>query len=465
METLDFTVALPEFKEEIYHIVEFGAVPGGIALNSEPLQKAIDVAASHGGGHVLVPRGIWLTGPVELKSGVDLHLAEGALLLFDKSKEANPLHITDYEGTRRIRAVSPIHASHARDIGITGKGIMDGNGHLWRMAKEFKFTSREWEEKRSISPDTFLSTEEGEVWYPTRTAFEGFLRGEPDLTKLDDATALEMAAPYYDYYRPVMVELTHCSRILIEGVTLQNSPAWNLHPLFCDNLTLRDAWIRNDASAQNGDGLDLESCKFVEIDRVSFDVGDDAICMKAGKNAEARKIEGPTEKIYIHDCTVYRGHGGFVVGSEMSRGVRHILVERCTFIGTDIGIRFKTAVGRGGVVEDITIRDINMVRIPGEAILFTMGYVFKTVKNGGLCEEEAGDAEGCLPEFKNISISRIFGRDIGWGIRIDGLAEMPVHDICISDVYLDAKNGVEMVNGDNVFLENVDVQVRGRLSH
>ncbi len=457
MDKLDFTAALPEFKEKTYNIAEFGAVSGGLILNSGPLQEAIDFAAGHGGGHVLVPGGLWLTGSIELKSGVDLHLEEGALLLFDKSKEEYPLHITDYEGTRRIRAISPIHARCAENIGITGRGIIDGNGHLWRMAKEFKFTSREWEEKRSVSPDTFLSTEEGEVWYPTSTAFEGFRYGEPDLSKLDDVKALEMAAPYYDYYRPVMVELTHCSRILIEGVILQNSPAWNLHPLFCDNLTVRNAWIRNDDSAQNGDGLDLESCQFVEIDRVKFDVGDDAICMKAGKNSEARRIKGPTENVYIHDCTVYRGHGGFVVGSEMSRGVRHILVERCTFIGTDIGIRFKSAAGRGGVVEDITIRDINMVRIPGEAILFTMGYALKTMKNGTLSIEAPEDAED-LPEFKNISISRIYGRDIQWGIRIDGLEQMPVHDIHISDVALQAKHDIDIVNGKHIFFKNINIE-------
>ena len=146
--------------------------------------------------------------------------------------------------------------------------------------------------------------------------------------------------------------------MLIQGVTLKNSPAWNIHPLYCRNFTLEDAIVKNKFSAQNGDGIDLESCQNCEISRTIFEVGDDGICIKSGKNREARQKKIPTKNVWIHDCKVYDAHGGFVVGSEMSRGVENILVENCVFIGTDIGIRFKSALGRGGIVQNITIKNI-----------------------------------------------------------------------------------------------------------
>ena len=161
--------------------------------------------------------------------------------------------------------------------------------------------------------------------------------------------ALAAAAPYYDFYRPVMISLRHCKNVLLQGVTFMNSPAWNIHPYFCENLTVEHIQVRNPYYAQNGDGIDVESCTNVHIHHSVFETGDDAICMKSGKNAIARKIQGPCSNVYIHDCLVNEGHGGFVIGSEMSRGVKDILVENCTFVGTDVGVRMKSALGRGGV--------------------------------------------------------------------------------------------------------------------
>src|SRR5690606_26690128 len=163
----------------------------------------------------------------------------------------------------------------------------------------------------------------------------------------------------------------------LEGVTFQNSPAWNVHPIMCENLTLRNLFIKNPDYAQNGDGADIESCKNVLIEGCIFDVGDDAICIKSGKDEEGRKRGVATENVIIRNNTVYKGHGGFVVGSEMSGGARNIFVSNCTFMGTDKGIRFKTTRGRGGVVENIHIKDINMFDIVDEAIYFDMYYWIK----------------------------------------------------------------------------------------
>ena len=444
----------PVIPNVFYDIREFGALEGGEHSCRQAIQTAIDRAWKEGGGHVVIPSGLWLTGPIELKTRIDLHLEENALLLFHKTKEDYPLIVTEYEGRRRIRATSPIWARDAYHVSVTGQGIIDGGGDKWRMAKEFKFPLADWKKLTMKSRHTLSMTEEGGVWFPSQTAYEGFLRGEeeicgqiPESTKMldheaeeqeNERQALKRAADFYDFYRPVMVSLIGCHHVLIEGVTLQNSPAWNLHPLYCEDVIIRNARIRNDPWAQNGDGLDLESCRRVEISHVEFDVGDDAICMKSGKNAPARAIDFPTEQVYIHDCQVFRAHGGFSVGSEMSRGVKNILVERCTFVGTDTGIRFKTALGRGGVVEDITIRDIQMLRIRDEAIVMTMGYVLSQAQSTYVGEGICASPDD-IPEFRRIYMERIQCLGAGTAIRMEGIRERKIHDIFLKDMYLQAQ--------------------------
>ncbi|WP_066720221.1 glycoside hydrolase family 28 protein [Clostridium sp. Marseille-P299] len=447
-----FTVELPVFPDRKVSIVDYNAVPGGTVSNTVAINKAIQELYSLGGGTVIVPKGIWLTGPITLKSNINLHLEKGAFIKFDKNPEEYPIILTDYEGQPRLRAVSPIHAFDEENIAITGYGVIDGNGHEWRPLKKFKITNKQWEARLKKS-QYFIETDEGGIWYPSKTSYEGCLVGEPSL---DDPDAIAKATPYYDHYRPVMTNLVRCNKILIEGVTLQNSPAWNLHPLLCTNLTLRNAFIRNDSFAQNGDGLDLESCRFVDIYDVKFDVGDDAICMKSGKNAIARKITVPTEHVRIRDCVVYHGHGGFVVGSEMSRGVRDVVIENCLFIGTDTGIRFKSAIGRGGVVEDIMIKDIQMTDIAAEAVIFTMGYVLFRL------DHEASDQpdeilKEDIPEFKNITIRDVNCVRAGQAIKIEGLEQLPIHDLTLENVVIEAKKGIEIKNANQIFLKNVTV--------
>lgn len=450
--SMNFKVELPVFKKDIFDIRDYGAVEGGIESNTKAIEAAIAAAYDNGGGRVVIPAGIWLSGPVRLRSNIELHLEAGAVLLFDKNKEEYPLIITDYEGVKHIRAVSPLSAENCENIGITGDGVIDGQGHLWRVCKEFKFTRRHWDAMTASSPDTMYDTKEGKVWFPTKTAYEGYKNGEPDLA--DEEKALELAAPYYDFYRPVLADIKNCDKVLIEGVTLQNSPAWNLHPIFCTNVTIRNACIRNEDYAQNGDGLDLESCSKVEIYGVKFSVGDDAICMKSGKNEEARKIKVPTEDVYIHDCVVYKAHGGFVIGSEMSRGVRRVRISNCVFMGTDVGIRFKSAIGRGGVVEDIDIDNIRMMDITGEAIIFTMGYSLFTFNKNESEKDKHANIED-IPEFKNIRLNNIKCTGSKYGLKIEGLEEMPVHDIFVNDTDITAQHAYTVTNAENIILKNV----------
>jgi polygalacturonase len=431
-------VNLPVIPERDFCIESFGAVKGGTVYNTKAINAAIEAAHDAGGGRVVVPDGIWLTGAVTLKSRVNLHLMKGALVKFGyDNREEFPLIITNWEGGGRIRAVSPINADNAEDIAISGEGIIDGCGEWWRPRKRMKYTERQW--KGFVESGGYLRGD-GNMWYPSKEGFDG------ESAKLDVNApgSLDEAQRYYRHYRPVMVSLVKCNRVLLEGVTFQNSPAWNVHPLFCEHITIRNAEIRNPWHSQNGDGLDLESCKYALIENVRFDVGDDAICMKAGKNAEGRKIPIPTEYVTIRDCVVYHGHGGFVVGSEMSRGVRNIKVSDCTFIGTDTGIRFKSALGRGGVVEDIYMENINMTDIAGEAIIFTMGYGINQV----LTAEQATSED--VPEFRNMYVKNVTCVGAGIGLKIEGLENKPIHGLTFENVAVTSKRGITVKAAENI---------------
>lgn len=418
----EFKVEVPEFGNRCAYITDYDAIENACELsdskrNAMAINMAIEDISNAGGGTVVIPEGLWVTGPIRILSNVRLHLQKQAVLKFSKNMEEYPLILTNYEGQECIRTVSPITADHAENIAITGYGVIDGSGDLWRPIKQFKLTEKQWANLMKKSQHV-IETKEGGIWLPTESALHGneknIQKGEPD--------ALKKAESYYDFYRPVMISLKHCNKILLEGVTFMNSPAWNIHPFFCKNLTVRNASIKNQYYAQNGDGIDVESCNGVHIHDNVFETGDDAICIKSGKNAEARTFEGPCENVYVHNCLVNEGHGGFVVGSEMSRGVKNILVEDCTFLGTDVGVRFKSAMGRGGIVENIDINNINMVNIKGEAITMMMSYALNSLNRNETIRKES---EEDVPYFRNIHFNNIKCLDAAIPVKIDPIQGRP----------------------------------------
>lgn len=445
-----FKVELPNIKKDEYNILDFNAIEGGLVSNTNQINNAIKKANIDGGGTVIIPKGLWLTGPITLLSNVNLYLERGSYLLFDKNKEEYPLIVTEYEGIKRVRCTSPINSKNQENIKISGYGTIDGNGHLWRPLKEVKVTKKEWERRLKIS-NYVNKGKEGGIWFPTRSSYEASHKDE--LNKFD-LESLKKEQDYYDFYRPVLLSLVNCNKILIEGVTICNSPAWNIHPLFCNNVTIRNCYIKNPFYAQNGDGLDLESCTNCHIYNNTFEVGDDGICIKSGKNKEARIIKKPSENIYIHDCKVLHAHGGFVIGSEMSRGVRNVIVKDCIFEGTDIGIRFKTQMGRGGVVENIEIDNIRMLNIINEAIIFTGEYFLTTIEKKELVENEIKESLDDIPEFKNIKMNNIICHSAKIALRIKGLKEKPIHDITLSNSYFNCEDDIDIKNSNNIILKN-----------
>lgn len=427
----DYKVTVPQFKRLEVLLSDCGAISGKLDIetgrhNARVINNKVKELSENGGGTIVIPKGIWASAPIRLLSDVSIRIESQGLLKFIKSKEDYPLIITDYEGQPCIRTVSPITAENAVNVAITGMGMVDGSGDEWRPVKKFKVTDKQWEQLLKKSDNVF-ETKETQIWMPTKSS----LLGNEKNIQSDKDEALEEARDYYDFYRPVMVSLRHCTNVLLSGVTFMNSPAWNIHPFFCENVTIDNIKVRNPYYAQNGDGIDVESCTNVHIHHSVFETGDDAICIKAGKNAIARTIDGPCSNIYIHDCVVNEGHGGFVIGSEMSRGVKDILVENCTFIGTDVGVRMKSALGRGGVVENITIRNIDMVNIKGEAVILTMGYVLNLLNRN---ETIAMDNEEDVPYFRNIDMDGIVCTDCKEFVKIEPLNGRPdtIKDVVIN---------------------------------
>lgn len=452
-------ITSPKFKKDTLNIVKAGARPDGFTLNTNAINSSIETMSKKGGGVVLVPKGLWLTGPIVLQSNVNLHLATGATLLFTKDKSQYPLIAANWEGLPQMRNQSPISATGARNIAITGKGIIDGNGDEWRAVKKDKLTESQWKKKLASGG---VVSDDKKTWYPSA----GFMKG----SKMPANPGMIMPGrdrAFYDsikdFLRPNLLLLTLCKNILLEGVTFQNSPAWCLHPLMCEQLTVRNIFVKNPWYAQNGDGIDVESCKNVLIENSVFDVGDDALCMKSGRDAEGRKRGMPTENVIIRGCTVYAAHGGFVIGSEMSGGARNIYVSNCTFIGTDIGLRFKTTRGRGGVVENIFIKDIYMKDIPAEAILFDMYYMAKDPvalvgEKRELPQVEAKPVDETTPVFRNFHISNVYCNGAEKGIFVRGVPEMHVQNIVLENMVLQAHKGIDVQEASNIIFRNISLE-------
>ena len=447
----------PTFKKDTFNILNFGAKPDGITLNTRSINNAIIECNKKGGGVVVIPEGLWLTGPVIIQSNVNLHLQKNALLQFTPDFDQYTLMKSNWEGLPQMRNQSPISAENATNIAITGLGVIDGSGDAWRMVKKEKLTESQW--KKLVASGGLLSDDK-KIWYPSKKSLKGSTLKNPGVISTEKSPA------YYnevkDFLRPNMVLFTSCKKILLEGITFQNSPAWCLHPLMSEDITVRNVYVKNPWYAQNGDGLDLESCKNVLIENSTFDVGDDGICIKSGRDEEGRKRGMPTENVLIRNCTVYHAHGGFVVGSEMSGGARNIFVTGCTFIGTDIGIRFKTTRGRGGIVENIVIENIVMKDIAGEAILFDMYYAAQdpvplTGEKREPPKVEMVPVSEATPQFKNIVISDVVCYGAEKAIFVRGLPEMNVKNIFLKNMVMRAKEGLDMTEGTGITLQNIQL--------
>lgn len=447
----------PYFRKDTFDIVKYGAKADGVFLNTKAISQAIDMAHNAGGGTVLIPPGLWLSSPIKLKSNVNLHLAAGALLQFSNNRDDYPIVETTWEGQKALRCQAPIWAVGQENIAITGKGVIDGSGEVWKMVKKNKLTDTQW---RKLLESGGVLNEKGDTWYPSEQSRYGNEDVKEWANLWAEGKTLEDYETVRDFLRPNMVSITSCKNVLIEGLTFQNSPAWTLHPLLTNHITIRDVNVRNPWYGQNNDALDLESCQYAIVDGCTFDTGDDAITIKSGRDEQGRKRGVPTANVLVKNTTVFHAHGGFVIGSEMSGGVKNLYVYNCSFLGTDIGLRFKTKRDRGGVVEDIYISDITMNHIPAEAILFDMYYEAKdpVALDGDkveLPEIKAKPVNEGTPQFKNFYINNVNCFEAETAIVLRGLPEMNIRDIIIENANFTSKKGFVCIEAENIKLKNV----------
>ena len=446
----------PVIPNNTVNLKDFGAVGDGRTLCTDAFHKAMQALSKKGGGRLIVPEGVWLTGPLDLVSNLDLHLKSGAIILFSDDETLYPVIKTYYEGWEAYRTHSPIYGKNLVNVSITGHGVIDGNGQYWRPLKKEKVTEAQWKKftaKGGVIKDNRL-------WYPS----ESYAYGEQharEITSKANPTQEELSK-IRRFVRPVMISLVGCKNVLLKGVIFQNSGAWNIHPLMCENVIIEDVLAKNPSYAQNGDALDLESCKNALIINSKFDAGDDGICIKSGKDEEGRKRARPCENVIVDGCTVFAGHGGFVVGSEMSGGVKNILVKNCQFMGTDVGLRFKSRRGRGGVVENIFIRDIAMTNILSDAIIFNLYYggksVIEVLESGEKVNNiESKPVDETTPCFRKIDIQNITCQGAGRAMMFNGLPEMPIDGISLKNVTIYADSEAEFYNCKNIKKENVNV--------
>ena len=456
--------SMPEVKAPVIpdyqvKLTDFGGVGDGITLNTEAFAKAIDALSKKGGGKLVVPQGVWHTGPIVLKSNIELHLKSGAVILFAADESLYPIIETSFEGLDTRRLQSPIYAKGATNIAITGNGVIDGNGQYWRPVKKGKVTASHWKSLLAIPGSQELKKD---YWVPSA----GYAKGEQGANmNVPNAQTEEEWNAIKRFLRPVMISLVQCKNVMLKGLIFQNSPAWNLHPLMCENVIIDKVLVRNPSYAQNGDALDLESCKNALIINSRFDAGDDGICIKSGKDADGRRRGIPCENVVVDGCTVFAGHGGFVVGSEMSGGVKNIMVENCQFLGTDVGLRFKSTRGRGGIVENIFINKVSMTDIKTDAITFNMYYGGKSVAEM-LADGDNPDNTTKMPVteetpiFRNIHIADCVCNGAGRAMEFNGLPEMPIDGITLQNLTILAKKDAVFTNCVNIKKKNVNIAIQ-----
>ncbi|MGQ3723212.1 glycoside hydrolase family 28 protein [Natrialba aegyptia] len=390
-----------------YDIREFGAQSGSDDSNTEAIQTALDECAGTG-GTVSVPPGTYVTGPLRVGDRTTLQLEAGATLRFVGDYEAFPTVKSRWEGWDQVGFHPCLLVDGADTVSITGRGTIDGNGEYW-----WQF----YGEPESTLPDGLQ---------------DRLAEFEAQNDKQDDVSSFT--------HRPPLLQVFDAENVTVSGVTLRNSPFWNTHVVYSENVTITDVNIENPADAPNGDGIDIDSSRYVRISDAYINAGDDAICIKSGKDAEGREVGEPASQITVTNCTVEAGHGGVVIGSEMSGDVRDVTVTNCTFTDTDRGIRIKTQRGRGGVVEDLRFDQIVMRRIACPFVI--NGYYFTPLDS----DPEPID-EG-TPLVRNVSFSNITARNVETAGFFAGLPERYFEGISFRDVRIDATRSLDATDLD-----------------
>lgn len=422
----------PVIPDNQISLSDVGGVGDGMTMNTEAFSKGISKLNKMGGGHLNVPAGVYLTGLISFKDNIDLHLDKNAIIVFSPDK-ADMFKVED--GKKAEKTSTWISGSNRKNISITGEGTIDGNGEYWRPVKKSKQSNVEWNQYKAMGGTI---TPDGELWYPF------------NLKHFDNVAESYEAQ---EKLRTHLVRFTDCENVLIQGVTLMNSPKFHLIPTRCNNVIINGITVKCPWNAQNGDAIDISSCQNVLIVNNVVDAGDDGICMKAG--AGAKGIEyGPVKNVLIENNHVYHAHGGFVVGSEFSGGLENIVVRNNVFTGTDTGLRFKSAIKRGGTSKNVFIDNIYMTDITNEAIVFETTY---WDNHAGAKAPANIKGTDFAPNFQDIHINNVICRGCETGIKAQGAKGM-IHDIDIKNSHIFYTKTAKDISPDcDIRLENVNL--------
>lgn len=417
----------PRFADRSVNIVDHGARADGRTLATAAIAAAIAACARAGGGRVVVPPGQFLTGAIRLRSNVELHLAEGATILFSTDPAHYPLVHTRWEGSELINYSPLVYAYNERNIAITGKGTLDGQAdetHWWNWRGRNRAMDGKDQSSRSAARARLLA-----------------------MNAAHTPLAQRVFGPA-GKLRPPLIQTYHCDTVLIEGVRLRRSPFWQVHPVLCRNVTVRGLDIM--AHGPNTDGCDPESCDGVLIEHVSFDTGDDCIAIKSGRNDDGRAFAKPSQNIVIRDCRMKQGHAGVAIGSEISGGVRNVFVERCMMDSPDLhfAFRFKNNAVRGGVLERLRYRDIRVGQVAEAAIFCDFNY-------------EEGANGPYKPVLRDLIFERMHVGHAERVLNVQGLPGAPVENLTIRDSAFDAVAKPSVIEHlDGLTLDNVMVAGR-----
>jgi polygalacturonase len=409
------------YAQQFYNVLNYGAKNDSSRIATKAIAAAINAASKKGGGTIYFPAGKYLTGPIHLKSNTTIFIDAGAELHFsDNFDDYLPMVESRYEGVD-VKSFSPLfYAYKAENISIIGRGLINGHGQKW------------WNYVL-----TFDDTKPRNKW---QKIFDAENKG---IIMPDDSAQTKRG-----FLRPPFIQPMYCKNVRVEGITIINSPFWTVNPEFCENVTIDGVTINNPHSP-NTDGINPESCKYVHISNCHISVGDDCITIKSGRDVQGRMKAAPAENYTITNCTMLSGHGGVVIGSEMSGGVKKITISNCVFDGTDRGIRIKTTRGRGGVVEEIRVDNIIMKNIKQQAIVLDMMYSKRPLE----------PVSERTPQFRNIHLSDITA-ETNEAIYINGLAEMPVEDVTFNDIQFDAQKGASIKEANGIEFHNVRITTK-----
>lgn len=408
------TVNEPIFPDRICSIIDYGAIPDGKTMNTEAFRRAIDACANLGGGKVNVPGGIWLTGAIHLRNNINLHIDREATVLFStNTADYLPVVFSRFEGIEYYNYSALIYTADATNVAITGLGTLDGRGPVawWKMTK-----------------------------IATKTINSLYAMGDDNTPLSERVFGTEQAG-----LRPAFIECVRCSNVLIEDITIKDGPMWTIHPLYSNNVIIRDVNIAT-APGPSTDGIVIDSSSNVLIEDTSITSGDDAIAIKSGRDKEGMRLHIPSENIVIRNCAIKDSHSGVAIGSEISGDIRNVFINNIDVATAQYGFRIKATRGRGGIVENVWVERIRMDKVSIEAIQMTTSY--------GLPFRE----DSTLPPiFRNISLKEITAKKAPRSIHITGLPEQPITGISLENISLAAKRGIEFSETNDVNLNNVQV--------